>query len=381
MKRALMYASVASMIDLFNMNNIKILKELGYEVDVACNFEDGSITSDERVSEFRKELIELGIKTYNIPIPRNVNKFNDIRESYRLTLKLAKEKEYDLVHCHSPIGSVICRWAFRKSKTRMIYTAHGFHFFSGAPIKSWILYYPIERLMAKYTDTLITINQEDFKRAQKFRVREKVVLTNGIGVDLSKFSPKSNLNRYELFKNIEKIHTDFLMVSVGQLSIRKNHRMIIEAISQLENKKIKYLIVGDGELRETLNNMIREKKLENQVFLLGYKENVNDYLSVADVYAFPSLQEGLPASLMEAMSCGLPCIVSNIRGNNDLITNNKGGYLFELNDITFLMNSIHSLMLDKEKRKKFGKFNEEIVENFSKETVHKQMLEIYNDVK
>lgn len=379
MKRALMYASVASMIDLFNMNNIKLLRDLGYEVDVACNFNEGNITSDERVKEFRKELTEMGIQFFNIPIPRNLKQIDKIKESYLLTFQLAQNRKYDLVHCHSPIGSVICRWAFRKFDVKMFYTAHGFHFYNGASKLNWSLFYPIERWMSYFTDKLITINQEDYKRAKGFPVRENVELVNGIGVDLTKFGKKENISREELLKEQHISDSDFLMISVGQLSERKNHKMVIEAISQLKNDKIKYIIIGEGELESKLIQMIKEKKLEKQIFLLGYKTDVNRYLSVSDTFIFPSIQEGLPASLMEAMSCGLSCIVSNIRGNNDLIIDNKGGYLFELNDLTELKNSIRKMNSNEEIQKKFGNYNKEIIKNFSSEVVNKQMLQIYSN--
>lgn len=379
MKRALMYASVASMIDLFNMNNIKLLRDLGYEVDVACNFNEGNITSDERVKEFRKELTEMGIQFFNIPIPRNLKQIDKIKESYLLTLQLAQNRNYDLVHCHSPIGSVICRWAFRKFDVEMIYTAHGFHFYKGASKINWFLFYPIERWMSYFTDKLITINQEDYKRAKGFPVRKNVELVNGIGVELIKFGKKQNISREELLKEQHISDSDFLMISVGQLSERKNHKMVIEAISQLKNDKIKYIIIGEGELESKVIQMIKEKKLEKQIFLLGYKTDVNRYLSVSDTFIFPSIQEGLPASLMEAMSCGLSCIVSNIRGNNDLIIDNKGGYLFELNDLTELKNSIRKMNSNEEIQKKFGNYNKEIIKNFSSEVVNKQMLQIYSN--
>lgn len=170
-KRALQLASVASMIDLFNTDNINILRLHGYTVDVATNFKKGSITSQDRVDEYRNELKDQGIGTYQIPIPRSIKKINNIIKSYKLVKKLVEEKEYQIVHCHSPIGGVICRLACKKSRkvfgTKVIYTAHGFHFFAGASKLAWVLYYPVEKWCSKYTDILITINQEDFYNAKK----------------------------------------------------------------------------------------------------------------------------------------------------------------------------------------------------------------------
>ncbi|AEA01504.1 glycosyltransferase family 4 protein [Aerococcus sp. Group 1] len=356
MKKALMYASVASMIDLFNMNNIKILQELGYQVDVACNFEEGSITSDERVKEFKKELEDSGIECFQIPIPRKISRLKEIKKSYQLTKQLA-DRDYDLVHCHSPIGSVICRYAFRKSPARMIYTAHGFHFFKGAPLKNWLIFYPVERCMAWYTDTLITINQEDYECAEKFKVKSEVLKINGIGIDTSKFKQKGFGNRdSELAKELQIKVDSIVLASVGQLSVRKNHSVIIQALSKLKNKDIKYLIIGQGELREELTQLIKREHLEEQVSLLGYRSDVDKILQLTDIFAFPSLQEGLPVSLMEAMGTGLPCIASDIRGNSDLIDHNLGGYLCN-NTVEEYVKGIKSLSDDKDKRLSFGKYN------------------------
>ena len=115
-KRALQLASVASMIDLFNADNIRILQSLGYAVDVATNFEEGSITSQERVNEYREELKKLNIGTFQIPIPRSISKIGNIVKSYKLVKHLVEENKYQIVHCHSPIGGVVCRLACRKAR-------------------------------------------------------------------------------------------------------------------------------------------------------------------------------------------------------------------------------------------------------------------------
>lgn len=158
----LMLASVASMIDLFNADNMNILEKLGCRIDVAANFSKGSITSQERVAAYRRELEVRGINVYNTPIPRSIFKIGDIINSYKQIRKLTKEKHYRIVHCHSPIGGVVARFACRKARKtgrKVIYTAHGFHFFKGASLINWLIFYPIERLCSHFTDVLITINQ------------------------------------------------------------------------------------------------------------------------------------------------------------------------------------------------------------------------------
>lgn len=344
-KRALMLASVASMIDLFNMDNIKILKDLGYKVDVACNFEEGSITSQERVNEFRKELEENGIHTYQLPIPRSVSKVKQIFDSYKLTKKLVEKNKYQIVHCHSPIGGVICRLACRKARkygTKVIYTAHGFHFYKGASKKAWMIFYPVEKFCSKYTDILITINKEDYNRAKKFKT-QKIEYVPGIGIHTKELQ-ETEVDKAAKRQELGLTEEDFVIMSTGQLSIRKNHEVIIRALAKINEQNVKYLIVGFGELENYLKNLAKELNIEDRIVFAGYRNDVKEILHAVDAFAFPSLQEGLPVSLMEAMAVGLPIVCSNIRGNVDLIENNINGYLYRNDDIEGFAEGINKLV-------------------------------------
>lgn len=344
-KRALMLASVASMIDLFNMDNIKILKDLGYKVDVACNFEEGSITSQEMVNEFRKELEENGIHTYQLPIPRSVSKVKQIFDSYKLTKKLVEKNKYQIVHCHSPIGGVICRLACRKARkygTKVIYTAHGFHFYKGASKKAWMIFYPVEKFCSKYTDILITINKEDYNRAKKFKA-QKIEYVPGIGIHTKELQ-ETEVDKAAKRQELGLTEEDFVIMSTGQLSIRKNHEVIIRALAKINEQNVKYLIVGFGELENYLKNLAKELNIEDRIVFAGYRNDVKEILHAVDAFAFPSLQEGLPVSLMEAMAVGLPIVCSNIRGNVDLIENNINGYLYRNDDIEGFAEGINKLV-------------------------------------
>ena len=199
MKKALMYASVASMIQQFNMDNIRLLMDGGYQVDVACNMKEGSTISAEKIQAMEQTLREMGCGVYHIPVPRKVTALGAIFQSFRLSKQRMNEGAYDLIHCHSPIGGMICRLANRCSrhyaKTKMIYTAHGFHFYQGAPRKNWLLYYTAERFLAAFTDRIITINREDYERANRFRLKEHgcVEQIPGVGVNIEKFRKKPEL--------------------------------------------------------------------------------------------------------------------------------------------------------------------------------------------
>lgn len=332
--KALMMSSVASMIDLFNADNINILLELGYDVHVATNFEFGSITSQERVDEYRQELEARGIKTFQLPVPRSLFAIKNILTSYKKMKRLVEENQYQIVHCHSPIGGVIARLACikaRKTRTKVIYTAHGFHFFKGAPIKNWLIFYPVEKICSLFTDVLITINQEDYSRAKKFWAKE-VEYVPGIGVDVEKIR-STTVNRSSMRKEFGLNDDDYVILSVGQLSKRKNHEVIIKALSKIEDNNVKYLLCGFGELEDYLKQLAKNLGVEDRIIFAGYRKNVYEILQIVDCFAFPSLQEGLPVSLMEAMAAGVPVVCSRIRGNVDLIVDGENGVLCEPTDV------------------------------------------------
>lgn len=380
MKRALMLASVASMIDLFNKNNINILHNLGYKVDVAANFNEGSITSQERVDEFYYELLADNINIYNIPIPRSIFKMNKILKSYKMIKKIVNENYYDIIHCHSPIGGVLCRLACRKARkhgTKVIYTAHGFHFFNGASIKAWILFYPIEKFCSRFTDLLITINQEDYNRATKFH-QKKLEYIPGIGVNVNKISSVC-IDRDLKRKELGLQSNDFVFMSTGQLSTRKNHQVIIKALARINNPNVKYLIVGIGELENKLRELASDLNVSNRVIFTGYRNDISELLYCANCFAFPSIQEGLPVALMEAMASGLPVICSRIRGNVDLVVDGEGGFVFDYDDAIGFSNGMKKI-INCENSKEMGKKNIQIIKNFDINIVNKKMEELYKNI-
>lgn len=378
MKKALMMASVASMIDLFNMDNIEILKDLGYEVEVACNFEYGSITSQERVDEFKEELIRDKFKVHHLPVPRSIFAIRDIVKSYKMMKKLCDENNYEIVHCHSPIGGIVARLACRKARkkgTKVIYTAHGFHFFKGAPLKNWLVYFTAERITAKFTDSLITINKEDYENAQKFNV-ENTEYVPGIGIDVDKIK-NVKINRSKKRSEFNLSEDDFVLFTAGQLSKRKNHEVVIKALTKIENINVKLLICGLGELENYLKELIHDLGLENRVILAGYRNDVVEQLHAADCFVFPSFQEGLPVALMEAMAVGLPVVCSKIRGNVDLIEHGINGFLVDPENSNDFARYIEKIISDETIQAEMSKKNLEYVKKYDKKNIRQNMIAIY----
>lgn len=377
--KVLQIASVASMIDLFNKDNILVLEKLNVSIDVAANFQNGSITSQDRVNEYKKELQTRNIEVIDYPCPRSVFRVGDIIRSYGIIKKLIEERHYKIVHCHSPIGGVIARFASRKARkegTKVVYTAHGFHFFKGASLLNWLIFYPIEKLCSRLTDVLITINKEDYIRAKSWNTC-RVECVAGIGVHTEEFRSEI-VDKKKCREEFGFKDDDFVFMSTGQISVRKNHEVIIRAISEIKNRKVKYLIVGFGELQEKLKTLVKELDIEDRVVFAGYRGDVKRLLHAVDGFAFPSLQEGLPVALMEAMSVGLPIVCSNIRGNVDLIENGKGGFLLDCHDVHGFAEDMTKIASGK--CKDMGNENIKNMKKFDIEAVNEHMGRLYSEL-
>ncbi|MFL2136703.1 glycosyltransferase family 4 protein [Ruoffia sp. FAM 24228] len=376
MKKMLMLASVASMIDQFNMNNIDILQQLGVEVHVAANFVQGNSTSKTKIDTFKAKLRELNIPSFQIDFTRNMFLAHQHIQAYLQLYKLAKKEKYDFIHCHSPIGGVIGRLVGRHLNIPVIYTAHGFHFYKNSSKLSWVIYYPIERFLSRYTHTLVTINQEDYERASGFSA-ENCAYIPGIGIDLDEFKKQPEKNQAVREEFLNSPDEDFLILSVGELNKNKNHQVVIKALSLINNPKIHYVLCGQGDLKDELEAQAIDAGLQDNVKFLGFREDIQDIYSVADLFVFPSYREGLPVSLMEAMASGLPVVCSNIRGNVDLINDHQGGFLVDPSDEVSLKDAIIRLYNDSELRKQQTNYNDSLIGNFSIDTVALKMKEIY----
>lgn len=377
MKKVLMLASVASMIDQFNMQNISILKEKGYEVHVAANFEQGSTSSNERMEQFKKELNYLNIPFYQIDFSRNVMNIPQNIKAFNQIKKLMKDNKYEFVHCHSPIGGVCGRLAAKLTKTKVIYTAHGFHFYKGSSKINWMIYYPIEKCLSYITDVLITINSDDYNLAKQKMKAKKIEYVPGVGVDVDKFK-HLQIDKLSKRKDIGVPEDAIMLFSVGELNKNKNHEVIIKSLAELNNPNIHYCIAGRGELDKYLIQLSEELNLSNRVHLLGFRTDVAELYKCADIFCFPSYREGLSVALMEGMASKKAIICSSIRGNLDLIKDGLGGYLCNPNSIFEFKNAINKLMYDKNLCCEMANFNKTYIENFSINVVIEKMHEIYD---
>lgn len=384
MSKALIVASVASMIDQFNRPNIKLLKELGFDVHVACNFIEGSTCSSEKIQQLKTDLQSEGVTFSQVDFARNITRISQNLRAYRQVKQLLKQGKYDLIHCHSPIGGLLTRLAakkYRKTGTKVIYTAHGFHFFKGAPLKNWLLYYPVEWLCAFWTDELITINKEDYARAQKHMHAKHVTYIPGVGVDLKKFAPK--LPDEEAKKNkIHKLGIDdgkFILLSVGELQSRKNHIVVINALCELKNPDIVYLIAGVGELHDQYQEIIDRNEMTDNIKLLGYRTDIPELCEISDCFIHPSVREGLGIAPLEAMACGLPLISADVNGIKDYTEDGVTGCCVDPRSVEEVKKAILKMYEDKEFRGKCGKNNVQSARRFDILETQKIMNTLYSN--
>lgn len=362
--RILFVSTISDFVNDFLIPHMSMLVNQGHQVDVAFKIDP----------DIDARLYEIGCKIYSIPFNRDPFSLDNLT-SYKQIKKIIEEENYDLIHTHTPVASAITRFASREARTKIYYTAHGFHFYKGVSLLNWLLYYPIEKYLARYTDTLITMNQEDYNRAKKFK-RVKAMYIPGVGLDTKKITDLT-VNKREKRKELNVSVDSFLMVSVGELNKNKNHELVILALAKTKNRNIQYVICGQGPLKENLQNLIYKLGLERQVHLLGFRRDVAEILLVSDLFVFPSYREGLSVAVMEAMTAKLPIIASDIRGNNDLL-HGQVDYLFSPKDIAGFAQGIQAMYhSSSEELKSIGQYNKEQAKKYELTNVLKEMEKIY----
>ncbi len=436
-RSVLMAASVASMILQFNRENLILLQELGYEVHVACNFKEGNTCSSGQIQTLLQFFRERGMIWHQWDCPRSIRPFGNCLKAFSQIRRLLRRYPFAFMHCHSPIGGVLARIAAHEAKVPVIYTAHGFHFYQGAPLRNWLLYYPAEKWLSRWTDVLVTVNREDAMLAKRYFHAGKVCRIPGIGIDLENYQRtgaadgisekevlcKCGEQRLELrgkdqaFCSKLRIPEDaIVLLSVGELNKGKNHRMVIDALPAMADRDVYYLICGQGELREELLRYADSLGVRERVRMPGFVEDLRWIYWNADIFVFPSFREGMPVALMEAMAAGLPCVASEIRGCREPLNQNSrcrktsmgmfmgmsmgtsldtpigtslgksrqqalcqvpGGFRFSLKQPEQLLQALKMLADQKSLRQACGTYNERRIKNFGRDRVQKKMKEIY----
>ena len=351
---------------LFHLPFMRWFQQQGYEVHLCCRND-----TDEEVTQ-----VPNCDKYINFPFERSPFHAGNLKV-YKQLKQLIDENDYALIHCHTPVGALLTRLCVRQARkkgTRVVYTAHGFHFFKGAPLKNWLLFYPAEWLTARWTDLLITINDEDAQRAARMPAR-KTAKVNGVGVDLSRFEPP--VDRRVAREKLGIPQDAQVLMTVGEHSIRKNHAVLLKAAAKLPGTQV--LLCGWGDGQPALEELADSLGIRERVHFLGFRKDVPEILPAADVYVFPSLHEGLPVALMEAMAVGLPVVASNVRGCVDLIEDGEGGFLYDPMDVDGFAKGIRELLENPALRERMGATNRETMRGYSLPDVMEKMAALYQE--
>ena len=369
MKKVLFTATVDSHILQFHLPFLKLFKDKGYEVHVATNGDEEIPYCDKKhVICFERSPIKLN----------NLKAIKDLR-------KIINEEKFDIIHCHTPMGSVVTRLAAKKARkkihTRVIYTAHGFHFYKGAPIKNWLIFYPVEKYLAKYTDTLIKINKEDYELAKKkFSKRCKnIEYVPRVGIDEEKFNFKmTKKEKTELRKSLGLKDSDFVMIYPAEISKRKRQEWLINTLSDLlaKHKDMHILLPGKDSLNGKCQQLVKDLNLEKQIHFLGYRTDIPKLLKISNIAVSTANQEGLPVNIMEAMYVGLPIVASNCRGNRDLVEDGRNGYLVDLDEGIRYSKCVEELYL--KENDVSGKIGKVIIEYYLLNKILEKYKRIYS---
>lgn len=371
--KILFVSTTSATINSFLVPHIEMLLDSGHQVDMACNI-------SKPISPI---LLERGCRVFPMGFQRSPLKKNNF-VAYRNLKKLIEGGEYDLVHTHTPIASTLARLACSRGRkgVKVIYTAHGFHFFEGAPLKNWLTYYPIENWLGRYTDVLVTMNKEDYERAKKKFRSKKIRLVNGVGVNLNKFAVQTEVEKNRVRQEYGIDPETFILVYAAELTNRKHQDLLISVMDKLvrDIPNSKLLLIGKGPNQEQYQSLINKLQLNDHIELMGFRGDVDKLMMIADVAVSSSRQEGLPVNVMEAMATGLPLVVSGCRGNSDLVKDGKNGFVIYDGLPEHYAEKILRIYSDRELRSEMKNANLADIQKYSTENVLKEMDEIYKEL-
>lgn len=367
-KKVLLTATVQSHIAQFHRPLAKMLHEHGCEVHVAAR---------NNLAEKNGLKLDFADQVFDVPFARSPFSLQNVKAFLQIK-KIIDAGHYDVVHTNTPAAGVFTRLAAvraRRKGTCVIYTAHGFHFYKGAPKKNWLLYYPVEKICAAFTDRLITITQEDYALASK-RFKTNVFHIHGVGANSSRFYVLSADEKQRVRKELHIPDDAKVIMNVGELLPNKNQKTAILAMKTVCQKypTAQLFIAGNGPELEYLKKLAQQEKLENNVCFLGYTLNLNTYNNIADCTVACSFREGLPMNVIEAMLCENAVVASNNRGHRELVEDGVTGFLVEPTDVQAFADRIIQVL---DAPAVYARAARERAQAFTDQNVYKELQKIY----
>ena len=366
-EKVLFTASIAKHFIRFHQPYMEWFKRQGYEVHAACSGEE--------------EIPFCDVK-WEVPFIRTPYALGHI-EAYRVLKKIIDRENFDIIHCHTPMASILTRLASRdarKNGTHVLYTAHGFHFYKGSSLFNWLTYFPVEVVMSRFTDCLITINREDYNLIRKKGNNlTGYYMIPGIGVESRKFHPVSEDRKREIRKKNGWPDSDFILTYAAEFISRKNHSFVIECAGKLvqEVPNVKILFAGRGELKEKLEKEIKKLELQDCIHFLGFRTDIDEVFKMSDVGISASKQEGLGLNLIEVMMCGLPVVATIDRGHKEIVDHGMNGFLYEQENEQEFIHAVKKIFSDVKARNEMAKKAVEKAEKFEITNSMNAMASIY----
>ena len=369
--KVLLTATVQSHICQFHKPLVAVLHEHGCEVHVAAK---------DNLAEKNGLKLDFVEKVFDVPFARSPKSADNIK-AYKQLKRIINEGQYDVIHCNTPMGGIVTRLAARgarKNGTRVYYTAHGFHFYKGAPKKNWIIFYPIEKFFSRLTDKLITITAEDYKLASK-KFHCQVERIHGVGVDENRYFPVDEAEKKRLREEMGYGAEQKIILCVGELLPNKNQTMAIhmmkEVVKQYPDAQL--LLAGNGPERERLEQEIADCGLQENVQMLGYCTHLQDYQHIANVLVSCSRREGLPLNIVEAMLSGTPVVASENRGHRELVHDGKNGFMVDKDNYRSMTEKVLQLLKDNAMYELFQRNAKEYALNYGCIGAKKELDNIY----
>lgn len=356
MKRLLLTCTDLMAIQ-FLVPHVKYLSQHDFSVELACSDVGG------RMEELQAALAGIA-PVHSVRLVRSP--FSpDNRRGYGDLKKIIDGSRWDVIWTNEPVMGVMTRLAAKKARkngTKVVYMVHGFHFYTGAPRKNWMLYYPVEKYCSRLCDMIITINQEDYDRAKTFHAK-RVEKIDGVGLDISRFAACTT-ERKTMRQTLGIPEDAFFAVSVGELKAHKNHEVVIRALGKAQNPNIYYGICGRGELQESLQKLAEELGVAQRVKFFGYRKDIPEILHAADLFVFPSKRDGLGLAALEAMAAQLPLLTSNIRGVSDYVIDGESGYRYAPDNADGFAEGLLRYLQDPELCSSIGQHNAKAVQKY-----------------
>lgn len=367
MKKVLFTANLDSFFIKFLIPQLKKFKDMGYVVHVA--------------SKNQNIIIPFCDMKYDINFSRSFNLKDNI-VAYKKIKKIIEDNNYELISCHTPFGAAIPRLAcksMKKKRPKIIYTAHGFHFYKGAPVKNWVIYYSMEKYLSKYTDSIITINEEDYNLVKK-RMNCKAYYIPGIGIDKNKFNIElTEKDKKKLYDELKLNNDNFIMIFPGEINKNKNQKLLLDTMKILKcniNSSV-LLLPGNDLTNGKMEKYAKKIGVYDSVRFLGYRKDIPKLLKISNLSVSSSKREGLPINIVEALYDGLPVVATDCRGNRDLIENGKNGFLVKNNSAKEFAEKIYQIYNDRKLYDKMSKLNKKKANNYLVDNVINKIMNIY----